>query len=346
MDRFARLTGRQYRLFEYHGAPDAERVIVMMGSGAGDGARDGRCAERRAARRSACSRCGCFGRSAPRHSSPRCRRAVERDRRARPHQGAGRARRAALPGRGHRARRGAHGRQLRRAAFPRVIGGRYGLGSKEFTPAMVKAVFDELAAGAPEARTSPSASSTTSRITSLAYRRRRSTTEPDARRARGVLRPRLRRHGRRQQELDQDHRRGDRLFAQGYFVYDSKKSGSMTVSHLRFGPQPIRSTYLIDAAQFVACHQWACWRGSTCWRTPPTARPFLLNSPYGPEDDLGRAAGRGAAADPRPSGCGCSPSTATASPRRPAPASASTPCSRPASSRYRESCRARLLWRR
>ena len=90
--------------------------------------------------------------------------------------------------------------------------------------------------------------------------------------ARGVLRPRLRRHGRREQELDQDHRRGHRPHAQGYFVYDSKKSGSTTVSHLRFGPRPIRSSYLIDA------------RGVR--RVPPV----------GPADADGRARARGDAA--------------------------------------------------
>jgi pyruvate-ferredoxin/flavodoxin oxidoreductase len=106
--------------------------------------------------------------------------------------------------------------------LPRVIGGRYGLASKEFTPAMVKAVFDELAGVAAPALHGR-------------HRRRRhpplAAVRPDFDRARptcprGVLRPRRRRHGRRQQELDQDHRRGDAELAQGYFVYDSKKSGA------------------------------------------------------------------------------------------------------------------------
>src|SRR5581483_4001870 len=70
------------------------------------------------------------------------------------------------------------------------------------------------------------------------------------------------------------------LFAQGYFVYDSKKSGSVTVSHLRFGPKPIRSTYLVDGADFVACHQFALLaRMNVLERARPGAT-FLLNSPY------------------------------------------------------------------
>ena len=131
-----------------------------------------------------------------------------------------------------------------RAVLPRVVGGRYGLSSKEFTPGMVAGVFDG-------ARARAAAAPVHDR-----HRRRRLRHEPDLRRVAGhraarhgprrVLRAGRGRDGRREQEHDQDPRlRGD-LHAQGYFVYDSKKSGSQTVSHLRFGPRPIRAPYLVQ----------------------------------------------------------------------------------------------------
>ena len=74
------------------------------------------------------------------------------------------------------------------------------------------------------------------------------------------------------------------LFAQGYFVYDSKKSGSVTVSHLRFGPEPIRSTYLVDGADFVACHQFGLLAKAKVLETARHGATFLLNAPYGPDE--------------------------------------------------------------
>ena len=87
------------------------------------------------------------------------------------------------------------------------------------------------------------------------------------------------------------------LFAQGYFVYDSKKSGSVTVSHLRFGPEPIRSTYLIDDADFVACHQFGLLGKMKVLDFAKPGATFLLNSPYSARPGVGRACRRGAAAD-------------------------------------------------
>jgi Pyruvate/2-oxoacid:ferredoxin oxidoreductase gamma subunit/ferredoxin len=93
------------------------------------------------------------------------------------------------------------------------------------------------------------------------------------------------RHGRRQQELDQDHRRRSRLLRPGYFVYDSKKSGSQTVSHLRFGPDPIRSPYLVQSANFIGCHQFNFLDRGDVLKTPRRAATFLLNtSPHEPEE--------------------------------------------------------------
>ena len=89
------------------------------------------------------------------------------------------------------------------------------------------------------------------------------------------------------------------LFAQGYFVYDSKKSGSVTVSHLRFGPEPIRSTYLIEDADFVACHQFGLLEKMPVLDHAKPGATFLLNSPYGPDGAVGPAAVRGAGPDRR-----------------------------------------------
>jgi pyruvate-ferredoxin/flavodoxin oxidoreductase len=108
-----------------------------------------------------------------------------------------------------------------------------------------------------------------------------------------------RRHGGRQQELHQDHRQRDANYAQGYFVYDSKKSGSMTTSHLRFGPNPIRSSYLITKASFVACHNFSFLEKMDVLEAAMPGAVFLLNSPYFGRRSLGQAAQDHAAADHR-----------------------------------------------
>ena len=116
--------------------------------------------------------------------------------------------------------------------------------------------------------------------------------------ARGVLRPGRGRDGRREQEHDQDPRLEEGLHAQGYFVYDSKKSGSQTVSHLRFGPQPISAPYLVSQASFVGCHQFGMLeRAEVLDRAAPGAT-LLLNSRLPPERRVGRAVAPGPGADP------------------------------------------------
>ena len=144
-------------------------------------------------------------------------------------------------------------------------------------------------------------------VTHLSLDRGRRRSRRDHARASGrVLRPRQRRHGRRQQEHGQDHRRADRLHAQGYFVYDSKKSGSMTVSHLRFGPDPIRSTYLIDQADFVACHQFGLLERMRRARAAPSpARRSCSTAPY-PPTRSGTTCRCGAAARSSTSSCASS----------------------------------------
>ena len=281
MDELAMRTGRAYRLVDYVGAPDAERVLVLMGSGVGAAteaveALVGSRREGRRARRAPLP-------ALPRGRAPR-RAAAHRPlgRRARPHEGARRAGRAAVRGRDP----GARPRDQRRVAcatMPLVIGGRYGLSSKEFTPAMAKAALDELDRRHPAPGSSPWASVTTSptcRSTSTARSR---CPRARCRRSSGAWEPTApsaptRRRSRSSASTPTSGPRATSCTTR-------RKSGAVTTSHLRFGPDPIRSTYLIDGADFVACHQWSFLDRPVDLLGP--ARPgatFLLNSPYPAEE--------------------------------------------------------------
>jgi pyruvate-ferredoxin/flavodoxin oxidoreductase len=281
MDRLGRLTGRQYRLFDYAGSPDAERVLVLMGSGA-EAAQE--TVEALAARG---ERVGVLKVRLYRPFS------VEHFLAALP------ASVTTLAVLDRTKEPGSAGEPLyldvvaavseaRSATSPpfrsvlRVIGGRYGLSSKEFTPAMVKAVFDEMARPRPTNHFTIGIRDDVTH-TSLDYDPSFSTEGADTVRAVfyglgadgtvGANKNSIKIIGE-----DTDN------YAQGYFVYDSKKSGSVTVSHLRFGPRPIRSTYLIERATFVACHQFAFLERLDVLRTAEPGATFLLNSPHGPED--------------------------------------------------------------
>ena len=198
---------------------------------------------------------------------------------ARPHQGAGGDRRAALPRRGRRDRRSARGRR-QTAGMPRVIGGRYGLSSKEFTPAMVKAVLDELAKERPKNHFTVGITDDVGG-TSLAYDPAFDIEPETVTRAMffglgadgtvGANKNSIKIIG-----------EDPAFHAQGYFVYDSKKSGSRTTSHLRFGPEPIHSTYLIPHANFIGCHQFNFIEQIDVLGRAAPGAVFLLNSPYGP----------------------------------------------------------------
>jgi pyruvate-ferredoxin/flavodoxin oxidoreductase len=165
---------------------------------------------------------------------------------------------------------------------PLVVGGRYGLASKEFTPAMARAVLDNLASEVPRNHFTVGIADDVTR-TSLPVDGSFSTEDPDGLRAvffglgsDGTV-------GANKTSVKIVGEGTDR-YAQGYFVYDSKKSGSVTVSHLRMGPRPIRSTYLIDQANFVACHQFHFLdRMDVLGRAAPGAT-FLLNSPWSAEE--------------------------------------------------------------
>ena len=253
MDRFAEQTGRAYHLFDYYGAPDAERVIVLMGSGA-EAAEEAVDALNRQGEKVGMVKVRLYrplDGNALLAAMPASVKSIATLDRCKEPGGAGEplyqdmmtvlAENAAdLPF---------------VDGMPAVIGGRYGLSSKEFTPAMVKGVFDELARLSPKNHFTIGINDDVS-FSSLEYDAEFSTEDPKTVRA---LFYGLGSDGTVGANKNSIKIIGSETpnYAQGYFVYDSKKSGSMTTSHLRFGPNPIRSTYLITRASFVACHNFS-----------------------------------------------------------------------------------------
>jgi pyruvate-ferredoxin/flavodoxin oxidoreductase len=169
------------------------------------------------------------------------------------------------------------------ATVPRIIGGRYGLSSKEVTPSMIKPVFDELAAERPKRHFTVGIYDDVTHLSlpiDTQFRHARPAGEVQAMffglgsdGTVGANKSSVKIIG-----------EGTDLFAQGYFVYDSKKSGSVTVSHLRFGPEPIRSAYLVEGADFVACHQFGLLERTKIVEYAKPGATLLLNSPYGPDE--------------------------------------------------------------
>ena len=281
MDKFAKLTGRQYALFQYIGAPDADRVIVLMGSGA-------ETAEETVEHlTSKGEKVGILKVRLYRPFS------IEHFVAALPAS----VKKIAVLDRTKES--GSTGEPLyldvvtalseiisagksTLKSMPKVVGGRYGLSSKEFTPAMVKAVFDELKKETPKNHFTVGINDDVTH-TSLPYDQEFSIERDDVVRAIfyglgadgtvGANKNSIKIIGE-----DTDN------YAQGYFVYDSKKSGSTTTSHLRFGPRPIHSIYLIERASFVACHQWFFLEKFDVLQTIIPGGTFLLNSLYGPDD--------------------------------------------------------------
>ena len=169
------------------------------------------------------------------------------------------------------------------ATAPRVIGGRYGLSSKEMTPSMIKPIFEELAAQRPKRHFTVGIYDDVTHLSlpiDGEFRHPRPAGEVQAvffgLGSDGTV-------GANKASIKIIGESTD-LFAQGYFVYDSKKSGSVTVSHLRFGPEPIRSTYLVEDADFVACHQFGLLGKTKVLESAKHGATFLLNAPYGPDE--------------------------------------------------------------
>ena len=273
MDRFAGLTGRQYRLFEYHGAPDAERVIVLMGSGceATHETVDHLVARGEKVGVLKVRLYRPFDTEAFAQALPQTSRAIAVLDRTKEPGSAGEPLYLDCVNALHESER----------LETRVVGGRYGLSSKEFTPAMIHAVFDNLAETRPWNHFTIGIRDDVSG-TSLDYEPAFSVEKDDVFRA---VFYGLGSDGTVGANKDSIKIIGEKtaLFAQAYFVYDSKKAGAMTVSHLRFGPQPIRSTYLISQANFVGCHQpFFLERFDVLERAAPDGT-FLLNTPFPPD---------------------------------------------------------------
>jgi pyruvate-ferredoxin/flavodoxin oxidoreductase len=166
--------------------------------------------------------------------------------------------------------------------MPTVVGGRYGLSSKEFTPAMVKGIFDEIKKTVPKNHFTIGIVDDISH-SSLDYDDNFSTEDPKTVRA---LFYGLGSDGTVGANKNSIKIIGNETpnYAQGYFVYDSKKSGSMTTSHLRFGPKPIRSSYLITRASFIACHNFSFLEKMDVLEAAMPGATFLLNSPYSAQE--------------------------------------------------------------
>ncbi|HET7535431.1 MAG TPA: pyruvate:ferredoxin (flavodoxin) oxidoreductase [Candidatus Didemnitutus sp.] len=273
MDKFAKVTGRQYKLFDYYGDPKAERVVIAMGSGIETLAETVDWMNARGAKVGVVSvRLFLpFDAAAFRAALPKTVKSIAvLDRTKEPGSAAEPLYQNVVNILAEAAMAG--------APLPRVIGGRYGLGSKEFTPGMAKAVFEELSAKAPKARFTVGILDDVSG-TSLSYDTEFDLEASDVRRcvfvglgADGTV-------GANKNSIKIIGEQTDN-FAQGYFVYDSKKSGSMTVSHLRFGPRPIRAPYLIRTADFVACSQFQFVGRTDVLGYAAPGATVLLNSPY------------------------------------------------------------------
>ena len=275
MDRFAAQTGRAYHLFDYYGAPDAERVIILMGSGA-EAAEEAVDLLAKQGEKIGMVKVRLykpFDANAFLAALPKTVKSIAVLDRCKEPGGSGEplyqdivtvlAENAA---------------SLPFAAMPTVVGGRYGLSSKEFTPAMVKGIFDELSKPAPKNHFTIGIDDDVSH-TSLSYDPAFSTEDPKTVRA---LFYGLGSDGTVGANKNSIKIIGDNTpnYAQGYFVYDSKKSGSMTTSHLRFGPNPIRSSYLITRASFVACHNFSFLEKMNVVEAAMPGAVFLLNSPF------------------------------------------------------------------
>ncbi len=281
MDKLAKLTGRQYKLFDYVGAPDAENIIIIMGSGAetahevveymnSKGSKNGLIKVRLYRP---------FDAKAFAEAIPATVKSIAvLDRTKEP---------GALGEPLYVDVRTALGEALdsgwlKSGKYPTTVGGRYGLSSKEFTPAMVKAVFDNLSAKTPKNHFTVGINDDVT-FTSLNVDPSWNIDHPGRIEAMfyglgsdGTV-------GANKNSIkiigdDTDN------YAQGYFVYDSKKAGAMTVSHLRFGPHTIRSPYLCTKADFVACHNFSFIEKYDMLSNAKQGAVFLLTSPYSADE--------------------------------------------------------------
>jgi pyruvate-ferredoxin/flavodoxin oxidoreductase len=280
MDKFASIVGRKYHLFDYEGAPDAERVIVLMGSGAEAAQETAECLIAKG-EKVGLLKVRLFrpfsSKDMVRALPPTTRTIAVLDRTKEP---------------------GASGEPLYKDVttaiaeafsagelpmknFPKIIGGRYGLSSKEFTPAMINGVYQEMKKEKPKTYFSIGINDDVTN-NSIEY-------DPDFSTGGEVTKCLF--YGLGADGTVGANKNSIKIIgedtpnhAQGYFVYDSRKSGSVTVSHLRFGAKPIHSIYLVDKANFIACHQFVFLERYDMLKDAIPGATFLLNSPYGPDE--------------------------------------------------------------
>ncbi len=287
MNDFAKMTGRKYDLFEYTGAHDAERIIIIMGS-AGETVAETVKALNKNGEKTGVIQIRLYRPFSLDHllkalpASTKSIAVLDRTKES-----------------------GASGEPIYQDVLsslvealqngkieklPNIIGGRYGLSSKEFTPAMVKGVLDELKKEKPKNNFTVGINDDVT-FTSLQYDPSFTLDESEWRQglffglgADGTV-------GANKNTIKIIGENTD-LFAQGYFVYDSKKSGARTVSHLRFGPHPIRAPYLINKADFIACHQFIFTEKVEMLQFAKEGATFLLNSPYGQDEVWDKLSGQ------------------------------------------------------
>ena len=281
MDKFAKIVGRQYHLFDYLGDPDAERVVVIMGSGAeaaheaveyltGRGEKVGVLKVRLYRP---------FSSEAFVKALPKSTRVISvLDRTKEPGSAGEPLYQDVVTAVAESYNSG----KFPLKGFPKMVGGRYGLSSKEFTPAMVKGVLDDMKKEQPKNHYVVGIVDDVMN-TSIDYDPAFSTEPDDVSRC---LFYGLGADGTVGANKNSIKIIGEETpnYAQGYFVYDSKKAGAVTVSHLRFGPRPIHSTYLVDKASFIACHQFVFLERYDMLKDAIPGATFLLNSPYGKDE--------------------------------------------------------------
>lgn len=273
MEQVSKLTGRNYKLFDYVGAPDAERVIIAMGSGC-DTIEETINYLNKKGEKVGLIKVRLYRPFSAKHFlsvlPKSCKRIAVLDRTKEP---------------------GSLGEPLyqdvctvfmEQKETPIIIGGRYGLGSKEFTPSMVKAIYDNLAQAEPKNHFTVGINDDVTH-TSLEIKENIDVA-PE-----GVIRCKFFGLGsdgtvganKNSIKIIGDH---TDLYAQGYFVYDSKKSGGITISHLRFGKTPIQSPYVIDQADFIACHNPSYVTRYHVLEGIKDGGTFLLNSSWSTEE--------------------------------------------------------------
>ena len=279
MEKFSKMTDRSYKLFDYVGAPDAERIIILMGSGA-ETAHEAVEYFTAKGEKIGLVKVRLYRPFSTRHlleALPESVKSIAVLDRTKEVGSTGEPLYLDIV----TALSELNEKNELAFAMPRIIGGRYGLSSKEFTPSMVKAIFDELAKEKPKNHFTIGIHDDVGN-TSLEWDETLSIEEDEVLRAIffglgsdgtvGANKNSIKIIGNETEN-----------YAQGYFVYDSNKSGSMTTSHLRFGPRPIRSSYLIEQANFVACHQSVFLEKFDILKYAAPGATFLLNTPFSKE---------------------------------------------------------------